>query len=76
MYKGTFDCWKKIAQNEGYAAFFKGNFTNVLRSIGCALVGSTLLALHSLSNTKKTIKVKILTSSIFEPLLSFFLKNR
>lgn len=38
MYKGTYDCWKKIARNEGYAAFFKGNFTNVLRSIGCALV--------------------------------------
>jgi solute carrier family 25 (adenine nucleotide translocator) protein 4/5/6/31 len=25
-------------QNEGTRAFFKGNFTNVLRSIGCALV--------------------------------------
>lgn len=38
MYKGTTDCWKKIARDEGYRAFFKGNFTNVLRSIGCALV--------------------------------------
>jgi len=38
MYKGTLDCWKKIAQDEGSKAFFKGNFTNVLRSIGCALV--------------------------------------
>ena len=38
MYKGTLDCWKKIAQQEGMAAFYKGNFTNVLRSIGCALV--------------------------------------
>jgi len=38
MYKGTADCWKKIAKDEGIAAFYKGNFTNVVRSIGCALV--------------------------------------
>jgi len=38
MYSGTLDCWKKIFRDEGAAAFYKGNFTNVLRSIGCALV--------------------------------------
>ena len=38
MYKSTMDCWRKIAKDEGSKAFFKGNFTNVLRSIGCALV--------------------------------------
>jgi len=38
MYKGTMDCWQKILKDEGPRAFFKGNFTNVLRSIGCALV--------------------------------------
>ena len=38
MYKGTADCWKKIARDEGVKAFYKGNFTNVVRSIGCALV--------------------------------------
>jgi len=38
MYKGTMDCWKKILADEGPKAFFKGNFTNVLRSVGCALV--------------------------------------
>jgi len=38
MYKGTADCWKKIAKDEGLKAFYKGNFTNVIRSIGCALV--------------------------------------
>ena len=48
------DCWRKILKDEGPRAFFKvhyllaglflltislqGNFTNVLRSIGCALV--------------------------------------
>lgn len=32
------DCWAKIAKDEGMKGFFKGNFTNVLRSIGCALV--------------------------------------
>jgi len=38
MYKGTMDCWKKIMKDEGLKGFFKGNFTNVLRSVGCALV--------------------------------------
>jgi len=38
MYKGTMDCWQKIMKDEGMKGFFKGNFTNVLRSIGCALV--------------------------------------
>merc|ERR1711963_351660 len=38
MYSGTIDCWKKILLDEGAKAFFKGNYTNVLRSIGCALV--------------------------------------
>lgn len=38
MYKGTMDCWKKIVKDEGAKALFKGNFANVLRSIGCALV--------------------------------------
>jgi len=38
MYKGTIDCWKKIAQNEGSGAFFKGAFSNVIRGTGGALV--------------------------------------
>jgi len=38
MYSGTMDCWRKILRDEGPKAFFKGNYTNVLRSIGCALV--------------------------------------
>jgi len=38
MYKGTVDCWKKIAKNEGGGAFFKGAFSNVLRGTGGALV--------------------------------------
>ncbi|KAL7633987.1 UNVERIFIED_CONTAM: hypothetical protein RMT77_015948 [Armadillidium vulgare] len=38
LYKGTIDCWKKIAQTEGGAAFFKGAFSNVLRGTGGALV--------------------------------------
>ena len=32
------DCWQKIMKDEGSAAFFKGNFTNIIRSLGCALV--------------------------------------
>merc|ERR1712015_387898 len=38
LYKGTADCWKKIYQNEGGKAFFKGAFSNVLRGTGGALV--------------------------------------
>jgi len=37
-YKGTIDCWKKIAKNEGRKAFFKGAFSNILRGTGSALV--------------------------------------
>jgi len=38
LYKGTLDCWSKIAKNEGTGAFFKGAFSNVLRGTGGALV--------------------------------------
>jgi len=38
MYKGTIDCWTKIAKNEGAGAFFKGAFSNILRGTGGALV--------------------------------------
>ncbi|CAG0914872.1 unnamed protein product [Notodromas monacha] len=38
MYTGTIDCWRKIAQQEGTNAFFKGAFSNVLRGTGGALV--------------------------------------
>ena len=37
MYKGTLDCWRKIAAQEGGAAFFKGALANILRSTGFAL---------------------------------------
>ena len=38
MYKSTFDCWKKIAVNEGPRAFFKGALSNAIRGSGGALV--------------------------------------
>jgi len=37
-YKGTIDCWVKIARNEGTGAFFKGALSNVLRGAGGAIV--------------------------------------
>lgn len=37
-YKGTLDCWSKIARQEGTRAFFKGAFSNILRGTGGALV--------------------------------------
>jgi len=38
MYKGTADCFKRIAADEGPKAFFKGSLSNVLRGTGGALV--------------------------------------
>jgi len=38
LYKGTIDCWKKIDNNEGGTAFFKGAFSNMVRGVGSALV--------------------------------------
>eukprot|EP01024_Parvocaulis_polyphysoides_P040906 TRINITY_DN3735_c0_g2_i2.p1 TRINITY_DN3735_c0_g2~~TRINITY_DN3735_c0_g2_i2.p1 ORF type:complete len:358 (-),score=50.76 TRINITY_DN3735_c0_g2_i2:205-1278(-) len=38
MYKGQLDCWYKIAAQEGFPAFFKGAFSNILRGTGGALV--------------------------------------
>ena len=37
-YKSTADCWKKVMKEEGFNAFFKGVFSNILRGKGGALV--------------------------------------
>ena len=38
LYDGTWDCFKKIYQQEGGRAFFKGCLSNVIRGTGGALV--------------------------------------
>lgn len=38
QYTGTWDCFKKIAAQEGPRAFFKGSLSNVIRGTGGALV--------------------------------------
>ena len=38
IYTGTMDCARKIAKNEGSTAFFKGNLSNMYRSVGSSLV--------------------------------------
>jgi len=38
MYTGTLDCFRKIAQNEGGKAFFKGALSNIFRGMGASLV--------------------------------------
>lgn len=38
QYNGTLDCWRKVAQQEGMGAFFKGAWSNVLRGAGGAFV--------------------------------------
>jgi len=38
VYKGTFDCFKKIVTEESSAALFKGAGANALRTVGSAMV--------------------------------------
>jgi solute carrier family 25 (adenine nucleotide translocator) protein 4/5/6/31 len=38
QYRGTIDCFSKIVKGEGVTGFFKGNLSNVWRSIGSSLV--------------------------------------
>jgi solute carrier family 25 (adenine nucleotide translocator) protein 4/5/6/31 len=38
LYKNTADCWKKLVQQEGVGAFYKGALSNVFRGTGGALV--------------------------------------
>jgi solute carrier family 25 (adenine nucleotide translocator) protein 4/5/6/31 len=38
IYKGTIDCFKRIAADEGATALYKGFAANILRSVGGALV--------------------------------------
>jgi len=38
LYTSSLDCWRKLAAAEGYRAFFKGAFSNILRGTGGALV--------------------------------------
>ncbi|KAM3129787.1 hypothetical protein pb186bvf_018081 [Paramecium bursaria] len=37
-YKGTADCFQKIIAKEGFSGFFKGNLSNIWRSVGSSLV--------------------------------------
>merc|ERR1711903_270262 len=38
IYKGTIDCFKRIAADEGMTALYKGFVANIFRSVGGALV--------------------------------------
>jgi len=38
MYTGTLDCFRKISQNEGGKAFFKGALSNIFRGMGASIV--------------------------------------
>eukprot|EP00951_Prasinocladus_malaysianus_P027502 scaffold246963_cov46-Prasinocladus_malaysianus.AAC.1 len=38
IYKGTVDCFTKVASQEGMGALFKGAGANALRTVGSALV--------------------------------------
>lgn len=38
LYVGTLDCARKISAKEGFSAFYKGNLSNMVRSVGSSLV--------------------------------------
>jgi solute carrier family 25 (adenine nucleotide translocator) protein 4/5/6/31 len=38
LYKGTLDCFAKVAKEEGMTALFKGAGANALRTVGAAMV--------------------------------------
>lgn len=38
MYHNTWDCWAKIARDEGVSAYYKGALSNIFRGTGAALV--------------------------------------
>jgi len=38
LYKGTLDCFAKVAKDEGVTALFKGAGANALRTVGAAMV--------------------------------------
>lgn len=38
LYTGSLDCFQKILNKEGFQGFFKGNLSNVWRSVGSSLV--------------------------------------
>lgn len=37
-YSGTLDCFSKTFKEEGITGFFKGNLSNLYRSVGSSLV--------------------------------------
>eukprot|EP01015_Nassula_variabilis_P020033 TRINITY_DN343_c0_g1_i12.p1 TRINITY_DN343_c0_g1~~TRINITY_DN343_c0_g1_i12.p1 ORF type:complete len:325 (-),score=73.03 TRINITY_DN343_c0_g1_i12:117-1091(-) len=38
LYKGSIDCFARIQKEEGFKAFFKGNMSNIMRSVGSSMV--------------------------------------
>lgn len=38
IYASTSECWRKIRRQEGLAAFYKGNLSNMMRSVSSSLV--------------------------------------
>lgn len=56
LYKGTLDCFKKIAVQEGFTGFFKGAFSNFVRSIGSSLVLVLYDEIQNIINPEKVKK--------------------
>lgn len=54
MYSGTNDCFSKIYEKEGINGFFKGNVSNIWRSVGSSLVLVFYDDLQKIVSVKKT----------------------
>lgn len=60
LYFGPIDCYKKILEKEGWRAFYKGGWINVIRGIGASLVLVMYDELYKLFflNDKAASKIK------------------
>lgn len=53
MYENTIDCYKKIMEKEGVNGFFKGCFSNMVRSLGSSIVLVIYDEIHKMLQHKK-----------------------
>lgn len=53
MYENSVDCFKKIMEKEGANGFFKGCFSNMVRSLGSSIVLVIYDEIHKALKNKK-----------------------
>ncbi|KAJ6220254.1 hypothetical protein RDWZM_006066 [Blomia tropicalis] len=66
MYKGTIDCWRKIASQEGSGAFFRGALSNVFRGMGGSFVLVLYDEIKALISSPNRITIYLETSRVLK----------